>query len=228
MTEAAAFALLACHLGRNRVGDIHLHARVSETLDGICDAMPAGTHDVLDGHGDRLRAPGRPFAFTDQVGAFDITPAVPHVLVVHPGEAADQVAAAFPDMARRPFAEPNGIAFELDRSHLGIDPFGIPHLAEDVVQAIATATRNAPGSRARMFEGDGLPFTDRRDSFSERLAPLTGRPGSVTGLSGHEPQYIAFTDTAAAEAFARRFPGMARHDLAGLERLWRRARTSGN
>lgn len=229
MTDATAFGLEPGHLGRNRLGEISLHARVRDALARVCRAVPDSIFDVLDGHGDRMKLPAPPGDFVAPVEAFDIHPGAPHQIVAYGADAAARFGQACPDMACRPYAGPGeAIVFELGQEHLGRDSFGLPCLTDEVTRAIDAVFGAAPGSRCKVFDGEGLAFKPARGSarprgISDRIASFDGDHASA--LNGFEPQYVAIFDRAAAERFARQFPAMPRRDLAEHERIRRRARS---
>ncbi len=211
MTDGTAFTLLPGHLGRNGLGEVWLHVRVSAALDGICATVPGAYFHVRDRRGARVQRPGSSFVAT--VAAFEaLAETAPQVLVVRGGEAAAQVGRAFPDM---PAGPDEGVAFELDAAQLGRDRWGLVQVAAEVRQAIDAVLAAVPEAHCQVLDGEGLPLRGGG----------TGRQvlGFGEALDGFEPQYLAFADRRAAAAFARRFPAMRRHELAGLERVWREA-----
>jgi hypothetical protein len=231
MTDGTVFGLQARHLGMNSFREIHLHAEVSATLDRIRNEVPGCVVDVRDGHGDRVAAPGPAGAFVTPVEIFDVPAEAPRQLVVHGEEAAARVGDALPDLVRLPAAGPaDGVAFELDREHLGKDRFGLVYLNDDVMLAIASVVGDTAPAQCRVLDGEGLPVKPPRQP-----SPVGGRegsrfagfePGPVSGLNGFEPRYVVFHDRGAAERFARLYPAMRQDALDGLERTWRAARRS--
>ena len=233
LTDGTAFGLGPGHLGRNRFGEISLHARVSATLDRICRDVPGCVVDVLDDDGDRLRLPAPVGAFVEPVEMFDIPRAAPHWLVVYGRDAAAPFGDAFPDMVGRPYAGfSDGIAFELGREHLGRDRFGLIHLGDDLRRAIDGIFKDAGykhvgfgdagRSQWKVFDGEGLPVKPSRPGVGEPVAGFAAEPVSV--FNGFEPRYVVIHDRRAAERFGQLFPKMRRDRLADLERLWREAR----
>ena len=224
MTEGTAFTLHPEHLGLHlSTRRVWLHARVSLMLERLTVEFPGSLYDVLDDQGTRLRIPDSTSDFAtpnDSVGA----PAgAPGCIVVYGQEAAARFGDTYPDMRRRPHAGPGeAVAFELDGSQLGRDAFGFTRVTADVMHAIDRALASAVTARCTVLDGEGIPVPQRRSGGSDRIEPLNSEPVCV--INGFQPQYLAFADRRAAEAFGRLFPGMRRYALADLERTWRAAR----
>jgi len=220
MTDGTAFGLAPGHLGGNRVREVFLHARVSAALDRLAAAFPGCLVDVLDRAGDRMSVPAPADAFVRPVEEFDVPAGAPDRIVIYGQDAAAHFGAEFPDMPARRYDGPgDGVAFELDPAHLGLDRFGLVDLSDEVRQALGAVLGNASGSASRwkVFDGEGMPVRTSLTGASERIA------GPVP-LNGFEPRHVVLYDRAAAERFARLFPALEREELAALERRWRAAR----
>lgn len=221
MADGAVFTLESSRLGANALGEVHLHAAFRNAVEGLAGTAP---FDVLDAAGMRLPWPAEPAGFLRAVESFDVPPSGPHTLVVYDDALAGRIAEAFPGLPRAPRVESEDLAFELRAEELALDPFGLAHLAPPVQAALDAARCAAPNLRAQLFAADGEPVRDRPTSFAEQLAPLAAE--GVSTLNGTEPHWLVLPPAAAA-AFARHLPGLARARLAELEFLWRRAREEG-
>jgi hypothetical protein len=210
MTGDSAFGLLPTHLGRHLFSDeIHLHARVSALLDAIRADVPGCNFDLRDRNDDVLGAPQRASDFVRPVEEYDVPETAPHTIVADGTEAAARLAAAFPDMVRRPY---DGVAFELGGEHLREERFGLVELNLDLQRAIDSVLGDSPIVPYRVFDGEGVPVKRSRLGFGDKFP------------SGFEPRFIVFYDRRAAETFARLFPLMPREALVDRERIWRQAR----
>lgn len=225
MSDGAQFSLRPAYLGRNAFGEIHLLAAFRCALEALANELPgAALYDVLDGTNERMTRPSAPEDFSEPVEVFDIPPEAPHAVVVYDGALADRLAAAFPELSRGPRHKPDGVAFELGAADLVRDPFGLTHLAPDVLAALEETRRMMPDAHVRLLAADGEPVHDRPSSFAEQLVPFAEE--TFSALNGSEPHWLVLPPPVAA-AFAQHRPGLSQCRLADLEALWRRARRDG-